>query len=160
VEVGLELLLKRWLVRQHLPNWETGRRRRDLTLWTEGMRRGRFEFAHRHIRSALAGAIEPRRRQALHAQVAAALEARPAAEGDGLSEALAHHWAAAGDWSKALSHLERALRKAGALQADATTIHYYQQALDLVARLCEGAGGAEQAAAAWAAARKTPLKGG
>jgi DNA-binding SARP family transcriptional activator len=159
VEVGLELLLKRWLLRQDLSNWESGRRRRDLTLWAEGMRRGRFEFAHRQIRSALVGAIEPQRRQVLHAQVAAALEALPAAE-SGLSEALAHHWAAAGEWSKALSHLERALRKAGALQADATTIHYYQQALDLVARLCEGTGDAAQAAAAWAAARKTPLKGG
>lgn len=153
VEVGLELMLKRWLLRQCLPHWESGRRRRDLTLWAEGMRRGCFEFAHRHIRSALLGAVDSRRRQVLHAQVAAALEARPEAEGDSLSEALAHHWAAAGEWGKALSHLERALRKAGRLQADATTVHYYRQALDLVARLCEGTGGAEQAAAAWTAAR-------
>ena len=153
IEIGLELMLKRWLVRQYLPHWESGRRRRDLTLWTEGMRRGRFEFAHRQIRSVLIGAIGEQRRQVLHTQVADALEELPAAAGDTLSEALAHHWASAGDWSKALSHLERALRKAGGLQADATTVHYYQQALDLVARLCEGAGGAEQAAAAWTAAR-------
>jgi len=153
IEIGLELMLKRWLVRQYLPHWESGRRRRDLTLWAEGMRRGRFEFAHRQIRNVLVGAIGTQRRQVLHTQVATALEELPAAAGDTLSEALAHHWAAAGDWSKALSHLERALRKAGGLQADATTGHYYQQALDLVARLCEGAGGAEQAAAAWTAAR-------
>lgn len=153
IEVGLELMLKRWLVRQNLPHWENGRRRRDLTLWAEGMRRGRFEFAHRQVRNALVDAIDGQRRKVLHGQVAAALEAQPAAAGDTLSESLAHHWAAAGDWSKALSHLERALRKAAGLQADATTAHYYQQALDLVARLCEGAGGAEQAAAAWTAAR-------
>jgi DNA-binding SARP family transcriptional activator len=153
IEVGLELMLKRWLVRQNLPHWESGRRRRDLTLWTEGMRRGRFEFAHRQIRKALVDAVDGQRRQVLHAQVAGALEMLPAAAGDTLSEALAHHWAAAGDWSKALSHLERALRKAAGLQADATTAHYYHQALDLVARLVEGAGGAEQAAAAWTAAR-------
>jgi hypothetical protein len=28
IEIGLELMLKRWLVRQYLPHWESGRRRR------------------------------------------------------------------------------------------------------------------------------------
>jgi DNA-binding SARP family transcriptional activator len=154
VEVGLELLLRRWLLRQRLSHWESGRRRRDITLWAEGMRRGRFEFAHRQIRSALVNAVDPRRRQILHAQVAAALEALPGDTKDRSSEALAHHWAAAGEPGKALSHLEQVLRNARALQADATAVHYFQQALDLLGRLCEGAGGVEEAAAAWTAARE------
>lgn len=153
VEVGLELLLRRWLLRQSLTHWESGQRRRDLTLWAQGMRRGRFEFSHRQIRSALVDAVDPRRRQILHAQVAATLEALPRGAGDRSSEALAHHWAAAGEPGKALSHLEQALRKANDLQADATAVHYYQRALDLLGSLCEGSGGAEQAAAAWTAAR-------
>jgi len=153
VEIGLELMLRRWLVRQSLGHWESNQRRRDITLWAEGMRRGCFEFSHRHIRNALVEALEPRRRQLLHAQIAAALEALPETAGDRSSEALAHHWAAAGEPGKALSHLERALRNARALQADATAVHYFQQALDLLGRLCEGAGGAEEAAAAWTAAR-------
>jgi len=147
VEVGLELLLKRWLLRQHLPNWESGRRRRDLTLWTEGMRRGRFEFAHRHIPNVLLGAIDPPRRRALHAQVAAALEALPEAEGGRLSEVLAHQWAAAGDWAKAIVHLERSLAKARGLHADVATIDYYRQALHLATRSGAGAAAAEAAAA-------------
>jgi predicted ATPase len=118
------------------------------------MRRGRFEFAHRHIRNALVMAVDPRRRQHLHAQIAAALEALPETAGDRSSEALAHHWAAAGEPGKALSHLERVLRNARALQADATAVHYFQQALDLLGRLCEGAGGVEEAAAAWTEARE------
>jgi DNA-binding SARP family transcriptional activator len=153
VEVGLELMLRRWLVRQSLSHWESNQRRRDITLWAQGMRRGRFEFAHRHIRSALVSSVEPRRRQILHAQIAAALEALPETAGDRSSEALAHHWAAAGEPGKALSHLERVLRNARALQADATAVHYFQQALDLLGRLCEGSGGVEDAAAAWTEAR-------
>lgn len=153
IEVGLELLLKRWLLRQHMPGWESGRRRRDLALWAEGMRRGRFEFSHRHIRLALCAAVDPVRRRALHAQVAAALEALPAADDGRWNEVLAYHWAEAGNPGRALSHLERALRRASALQADAAVVQGYGRVLDLLGRLCEGTGGAEQAAAAWTAAR-------
>jgi DNA-binding SARP family transcriptional activator len=111
IEIGLELMLRRWLLRQSLGRWESGQRRRDITLWAEGMRRGRFEFANRHIRSALVTAVDPRRRQVLHAQIAAALEALPGGGGPA-SRALAHHWAAAGEpakaeaaWTAAQTHL-------------------------------------------------------
>jgi predicted ATPase len=153
VEVGLELMLRRWLVRQSLGHWESNQRQRDITLWAQGMRRGRFEFAHRHIRSALVEALDPRRRQLLHAQIAAALEALPETADNRSSEALAHHWASAGEPGKALSHLEHALRNARALQADATAVHYFQQASDLLSRLCGGSGDVEEAAAEWTAAR-------
>jgi DNA-binding SARP family transcriptional activator len=158
VEVGLELMLRRWLLRQSIGHWESSQRRRDITLWAQGMRRGRFEFAHRQTRNALIEVVDPRRRQLLHGQIAAALEALPETFGDRSSEALAHHWAAAGEPGKALSHLESALRKAKALQADATAVRFFQQALALLGRLCEGAGDAAQAAAVWAAAR-TELTG-
>jgi DNA-binding SARP family transcriptional activator len=111
IEIGLELMLRRWLVRQSLGRWESGQRRRDITLWAEGMRRGRFEFANRHIRNALVTAVDPRRRRVLHAQIAAALEALPGGGGPA-SRALAHHWAAAGEpakaeaaWTAAQTHL-------------------------------------------------------
>ena len=53
VEIGLELLLERWLVRQHRPQWNVTGLERSLTLWSRGARRGRFEFDHIRIRRAI-----------------------------------------------------------------------------------------------------------
>lgn len=145
VEIGLEILLKRWLVRQYVPQWASGRRERDIVLWTRGARRGTFEFAHRHVRNALYQDLNPLRRQAMHGQVAAALEEGPPERRERLCEALAFHYRAAGEWGKALPYLEQAAEKAHALAARGVALHYCDLALEALNRLVAGARNDDQA---------------
>lgn len=139
VEVGLEVLLKRWLFRRFAPAWTTRRRERDIVLWARGARGGSFEFAHQRIRAAVYRDLDPLRRQAMHAQVAAALEARRGQAPGGGCEALAHHHAAAGQWRQALAHLEEAAERARVLRAEGAALHYYDQALAAAATLAGAA---------------------
>ena len=39
VEIGLELMIERWLIRQHSDFWRSGRREHDIVLWAKGARR-------------------------------------------------------------------------------------------------------------------------
>lgn len=136
VDIGLEVLLKRWLVRRHVPWWESGGRQRDAILWTWGARRGGFEFVHPRVRAAFYRHLNPNRRQVMHGQVAAFLEEElrrdPAAQ---LRELLAWHAAAAGQWDRAftwsLSSAERAL----ALLAPDVAFRWIRHAEDALARL-------------------------
>ncbi len=136
VEVGLELLLERWLVRQFAHSWTGSRRERDIVLWARGARRGNFEFAHKRIRGALRGELNPLRRQAMHAQVADVL-ARLQRAGDG--EALAYHYVAAGEWEKAIVHLEGAMERALSVMAEETARHYCDQLIEVLDRLTAAA---------------------
>jgi predicted ATPase len=145
VEIGLEILLKRWLVRQYVPQWANGRRERDIVLWTQGARRGMFEFAHRHVRNALYQDLNPLRRQAMHGQVAAALEESRPERRERLCEALAFHYRAAGEWEKALPHLERAAEKAHAFAARSMALHYCDLALEGLSRLVASSRNDDQA---------------
>ncbi len=61
IEIGLEILLKRWLIRQFAHSWTSARR-------------GSFEFSHKRIRGAVYRELNPLRRQAMHTQVAEGLE--------------------------------------------------------------------------------------
>lgn len=146
VEVGLELMLRRWLIRQFTPYWSSGRRERDIVLWERGARRGSFELAHPRIRSAIYEDIHPLRRQAMHGQVGAALEALYGGRAERFCEMLAYHFTAAGQWEKAAVYLEMAARKASALQAEETARYYRQQALEVRERLETTAGGGRLAA--------------
>ncbi|HEX7185263.1 MAG TPA: AAA family ATPase [Thermoanaerobaculia bacterium] len=146
VEVGLELMLKRWLIRQFSPYWSSGRRERDIVLWARGARRGSFEFAHPRIRSAIYEDINPLRRQAMHGQVGAALETLYGDRTERSCEMLAYHFTAAGQWEKAAVYLEMAARKASALQAVETARYYRRQALEVRERLETSAGGGRFAA--------------
>lgn len=133
VEIGLEILLKRWLVRPFTGFWASERRERDLVLWAGGLRRGSFEFAHPRIRSALYDELNPLRRQALHAQVAEALEKL---RGDhAKDEVLAHHFIAAGLWERALGPLERAVGRARAVFAADTAERYCDRLEEALSRL-------------------------
>ena len=105
----MEIMLKRWLIRQFAYHWTSTRRERDIVLWAQGARRGSFEFAHKRIRSAVHGELNPLRRQAMHAQLAEALERL---RGSRDCEDLAYHYAMGGQWEKALPHLERAAERA------------------------------------------------
>jgi DNA-binding SARP family transcriptional activator len=136
VEVGLELMLRRWLVRQFAQGWTGGRRERDIVLWAKGARGGTFEFAHPSIRSAIYHELNPIRRQAMHGQVAEALEKMP---GERSCEALAYHFAAAGQWEKTLVPLEQAIARARAVLAGDTARRYCDQLLDALTRLVASA---------------------
>jgi len=136
VEVGLELLLERWLIRQFAHSWTSTRRERDIVLWARGARRGSFEFAHKRIRSALCGELNPLRRQAMHGQVAAALERL---RGGRNCEALAYHRVAAGEWEQALAPLEEAMERALSVLAEETARHYCEQITQVLDRLMAAA---------------------
>lgn len=136
VDIGLEFLLKRWLIRQFAPSWTSARRERDIVLWSRGARRGNFEFAHKRIRGAVYRELNPLRRQAMHLQVAEALERL---RGGRDHEALAFHLGAANQWEKALPHLERAIERALEVLAVETARRYCDQAIEALSRLAAGA---------------------
>ncbi|HEX3530833.1 MAG TPA: hypothetical protein VH988_27540, partial [Thermoanaerobaculia bacterium] len=154
VEIGLDVLLKRWLIRQFAHVWTDSQREDDLGPWKHGgraARRGSFEFAHNRIRRAIYGELNPLRRQAMHLQVATALESL---QGGHPCEALAFHYAAAGQWEKALPHLERAVDRALAVRAGDAARRYCDQAIEVLSRLAAGAR-SEAAAERWREERET-----
>jgi predicted ATPase len=142
VEVGMEILLRRWLIRQFSHSWTSSRQEEGLALWAQGARRGSFEFSHREIRNAIHQEINPLRRQAMHSQVAAALERL---QGDRDCQALAFHYVAAGEWDKALPHLEQSVERALAVCAEDTAQRYCDQTVEALSRLVASARNAGQA---------------
>jgi predicted ATPase len=130
VDIGLEILLKRWLIRPSSPSLNPARR-------------GSFEFSHERIRSAVYRELNPLRRQAMHAQVAESLERL---RGGRDAEALAFHYAAAGQWERALPHLEQAIERALSVQAMDAARRYCDQAIEGLSRLAAAARGETQAA--------------
>ncbi|HEV7667677.1 MAG TPA: BTAD domain-containing putative transcriptional regulator [Thermoanaerobaculia bacterium] len=124
VEIGLELLLKRWLIRQSIRYWSTFGRASDVVLWKRGARRGSFEFAHQQVREALASSVLPARQRALHARVASTLETLAADHLESHSEELAGHYLAAEMWGRALPYLERAEARARGLLARSAAMRY------------------------------------
>jgi len=142
VEVGMEILLRRWLVRQFSHSWTSSREEDSLALWAQGARRGSFEFSHREIRNAIHQEINPLRRQAMHSQVGAAMERL---QGDRDCQALAFHFVAAGEWDKALPYLEQSVERALAVCAEDTAQRYCDQTVEALSRLVASARNAGQA---------------
>jgi predicted ATPase len=142
VDVGLEQMVKRWLIRPFAHFWTHARRERDDVLWDRGVRRGRFEFSHKFVRRALYLDVDPKRREAMHGHIATALLQR---EGDQDWEMLAYHCVEAGAWEAALEPLERSAERAHAVHARATALHYLDLGLAAFDRLIEGAQSAQQA---------------
>ncbi|HTQ79393.1 MAG TPA: AAA family ATPase, partial [Thermoanaerobaculia bacterium] len=132
VDIGLDLLQERWLIRPFVAHWADSRRERDAGF------HARYEFAQKYIRASLYHALDPARRRSLHSQVAAILEEFQA-EGDHASETLGYHYLAAEEWEKALPCLERGAEKARALLAHDVYLHYQDQALAIVDRLADRA---------------------
>jgi DNA-binding SARP family transcriptional activator len=97
VEIALELLLERRLVRQVARRWSDSPRERDLVLWAQGARRGEFELSHALVREAVLAEVPAERRQQLHREVAEALATRAERGLEAPPEVLAHHRAAAGE---------------------------------------------------------------
>jgi DNA-binding SARP family transcriptional activator len=137
VEIGLEILLKRWLIRQFTYFWTDGRGDDEpVVVWARVARRGSFEFSHNLIRKAIYGELNPLRRQAIHAQVAAALEKL---RGGRDCETLAFHYTVANQWEKALPHLQRSIERALAVGAEDAARRYCDQAIEGLSRLAAGA---------------------
>src|SRR4029079_19215328 len=95
VDVGLEQMVKRWLLRPLLRFWNHARRQRDIVLWDRGVRRGSFEFSHKFVRRALYEYVAPERRRAMHGHTATALLQRT---GELEWELLAYHCVEAEAW--------------------------------------------------------------
>ncbi|HYH44364.1 MAG TPA: AAA family ATPase, partial [Thermoanaerobaculia bacterium] len=146
VEIGLEVMLRRWLVRQLAPYWTSNRRQPDIVLWAKGGRRGSFEFAHKMIRKALYRDIDPARRRVVHLQMAEGLEKLWGDASAQVCEALAYHFLAAGQDERALPYLEKSAERARFLMAGETARRYAEQALAAVERLAtaEGRAGRER----------------
>lgn len=146
VEIGLEILLKRWLIRQFAYFWTDGRGDEEhVVAWAQGARRGSFEFAHNRTRKAIYGELNPLRRQAMHAQVAAALENL---RGGRDCETLAFHHTVAHQWEKALPYLQRSVERALAVGAGDAARRYCDQAIEVLSRLAAGAR-SDEAAERW-----------
>jgi len=124
VEVGLELMLERWILRQNVDRWTTSSRQRDIVMWAQGARQGRFDFAHRRTREVIYHAVDEGRRRLIHAQVAEALEALHTAMPEVACEQLAYHYQQAGDRQPARRYSRLAAARARALFAHDVAAHF------------------------------------
>lgn len=123
VEVAVEALLERGLLRRFPRRWEPGPPVRDLERWALGARRGTFTFAHPRFRQQVYDGLPVERRRVLH-RAAAETYAAPAPGGHRWSEELAHHLAAAGDLAAARPHRTAAREHAVRLGDTATGAVY------------------------------------
>jgi DNA-binding SARP family transcriptional activator/predicted ATPase len=92
-------------------------------------RGGGYAFRHPLVRATLYERLSPPRRALLHAALARAIEASPERVPDdqpNLTEALAYHWAAAGEPARAVPYLIQAADQAAQVYANT----------DAIARLC------------------------
>ena len=120
VEASLRTLLERWFVRLSLGYWADSRRDRDMVIWTGGARRGTFEFSHGALRRSVYRSLDPERRRALHAKVAAALELRIGPPDRVPPEVLAHHFHEGGDTERARRLAAEAAASTHSVQAART----------------------------------------
>jgi DNA-binding SARP family transcriptional activator len=139
VEVGLEILLERWLVRSAAPRWNPGGLEAGLGAWSRGLRGGAFEFDHERIRRVVYADVNPIRKQVLHGQLARAYETLHTGDADGLVEELACHALLATDWAAAVRSLEASAAAALARLAPENALACYERALVVVDRLAGGA---------------------
>jgi DNA-binding SARP family transcriptional activator/tetratricopeptide (TPR) repeat protein len=89
----------------------------------------RFVIVHDRIREVVSADLLSARRRALHAAVAAALEALHHDRLDAHSAELAHHYSAAGSWDNAVRHLRVAGTQAAARGAYREAVEFFDQAL-------------------------------
>lgn len=135
VEIGLELLLKRWLIRQSMRHWSSYGRTPDVVLWERGARRGTFEFAHQRVRQAFASAVGPDRQRSLDARAGLALERALGDRRERFVEELAIHYTQAELWQQALPYVEQAAARSRALLAHEAAARYAEIAAEVRAHL-------------------------
>ena len=96
-----------------------------------------YGFRHALLREAVYAEVLPGEREALHARLAAELQARPELAGGGsaLHAELAHHWDAAGMPERALTASVRAGSEAERVYAHPEALRHFQRALELAEHL-------------------------
>ena len=134
VEIGLELLLENWVIRQADDAWAGGRRESDLVLWGQGNRR-RFEFAHEAIRVSLYQSIQKPRRRVLHGEAAEAMMQVYGEEAVHHVDDVAWHLRRAGRDQEAIPQLLAAMRRARRLDAKGTLTLLRRQVRDAMSRV-------------------------
>ena len=153
VEVGLEILLERWIIRQFADQWNETRPEADIVMWAGGARRGRFEFAHKLLRTSIYESVHLLRRQVMHREVAEAIEAVYSGQTEKVVEQLAHHYREAGLWERALPYLVQSAERAASLFDVEQACEYYATAAKVLRRLLPEAGRAQRQE--WAALQET-----
>ncbi|MEM8962998.1 MAG: BTAD domain-containing putative transcriptional regulator [Acidobacteriota bacterium] len=132
VEVGLELMLERWLIRRHEPRWTTSHEGAEPVPWVEGLRRGRFEIVHPMLRKLIYESIPVGRRRVIHRDVARALASR---DDSGDQARIAHHLRLAEAWSEAAPRMLAVATRAHRMGAIDTAFYWATQARDAYRRL-------------------------
>jgi DNA-binding CsgD family transcriptional regulator len=89
-----------------------------------------WQFSHMLVRDTLYDELPPARREALHRQVAVALEQQHAEDTMPVLSALAHHWHAAGDPAQAIAYATRAARRATEMLAHEEAVRHYRLAIE------------------------------
>lgn len=128
VDVGLEIMLERWILRQNADRWSNSRRQRDIVMWSRGARQGRFDFSHWQTRQVIYDTVSPPRRRLIHLQVAEALEAIHEEDRAAVAELLAFHFDRAGDAKRAARYATLAAIKASSLGARPVSSYYRHMA--------------------------------
>lgn len=112
VERGLEILMKRWMIRPMSRVWFESIGARELEGFARGPT-GSFEMVHSRFRRKVLRQLHPSRRRILHEDVLVALRSRR----DCGPETLARHAIAAGAWAEAEGYLCEAVARAERLGA-------------------------------------------
>lgn len=119
---------------------------------------GSYQFAHALVRDTLYDELPAPQRARWHQRIGQAFEAQYQGDLTPWLSALAHHYHAAGEASKAIEYASRAAERAAAMQAHEVAARHYLRACDLLpagpaadARLCGlllGLGNAQNSAGA------------
>ncbi len=152
IDLGLQILLERWLVQRHVSSWSTPYNETATEHSGRETAGDTFEFSHRRIQQAIYRAVSPGRRRFLHRQLAEVLASRGGAE-DRQCEALAFHLSHAGQWREAFPYLQMAARKAAAVMAAETATFYFEKA-DLAAAQAAESSDEEEHLEHWRAQRE------
>ncbi len=122
VALGLEVLLKRWLIRPKARFWTPADDPKAALAWVDEPRLREYEFTHAVIRRAVLAGVDPVRRRMLHAQLGGYLEASND-HGDAPEE-IAAQLCAAQEWRRAIPFLKRGLLRAEQLGAERAIVAY------------------------------------
>lgn len=130
VEAGVDTWLERRLVQPtEKPGWQMGLGGRDTGSGPY------LEFRHAQICQAIYNDVNPKRREIMHGEIAAALEKSWGSSTMMSCELLAFHFQRAQEWGKAVTYLHQSGDKARLMYAYRTAIEYYREALEILARL-------------------------
>ncbi len=97
-----------------------------------------YQFKHALVQDTAYGTLLRGPRQALHGQIAVAIENRASERVEREPEILAHHWAEAGNAQRAVGYWLEAGRRAAARSANREAVAHLSRGADMVTSLPEG----------------------